>query len=1104
MFTLPANALGLGLTTIFVDYAGDANFAASFSSIDQEVLAATTTSTLIVSPSSTTFGGPIALTVTVSADEPSALTPTGTVEFFDGTTSLGTASVIDGVATLLLSANSPLLASPAVGQHDITAVFTPDIVGFLASTSEVETLTVDQATTSTTIASLTNPTLFGQEATFIITVSSSSPGAGTPTGEVEIFNGTTSLGVRPLTGGVATFATSTLAVGAHSMRAVYLGTADFAGSSSSALTHVVLVGTTTTTVATSGSPTVYGEMVTFTATVAAAAPAAGTPSGTVVFFANGAAIGSGTLVGDTATFSTSSLPVGDTSITASYLGDADFGGSMSEAIDQVVGQAETGVLVTSSVNPSVYGQPTTLTIVVNPVAPGAGMPTGSVSITLPGSEPVIVTLVGGQATYAIPALALPVGTSAIEVAYLGDANFEGSTTTFDQEVLAALTTTVVTSAPNPSSFGQSVTFTVTVSPISPGSGLPTGMVELFDGSTSLGTTDLADGVATFTIDTLSAGSHTITASYLGSVEFETSDSAAITQEVSQATTSGVVTSNSPTVYGMPITFTATFSSPGGVPTGTVEFFDGVTSLGSADLVDGVATFLVMAPGLSAGSHAITAAYAGNENFAGSVTPVAEHVVERSASVTSLVVAPTPSSFGESVTLTATVEPGLLGRIQLANGHLATVPPGHVVFYDGTTVIGLSTLVDGVATFTTSTLTPGVHGLRAEYLGSGNYLGSTSASVAHLVNRATPVVSLSSLQNPTGLNQTATFVALVSASTTITPTGTVAFVNGNGVVLGYSPLDAATRQAVFTTSTLPVGTSLISAVYVGDPNFAAVASTAVSQTVVTVNGVPTSAFSIDLVNGQAVYFTNTSTPSFAGGAPAGYTVRVFATPTAGGPQVLLGSTLANAAGNWTLTSSTALADGLYSFAAQLLDMPVGTRVVTASSIGLMQVDTVAPVVAGIMVNPSSGQVFISFVDTSGLIQSNLVNPSYYSLIRPNLTGPNRVVPLTNVFTQRPASLSEAQTVGLTFNNGAVLPSARYQVSVIPWIIDRAGNQLSGRFTGTLPTSSANPGTQFVALYDINGARVTGPTASNTPSGVQPARAPRVPSGPIFLTGRGRGR
>ncbi|WP_206306702.1 Ig-like domain repeat protein, partial [Streptomyces malaysiense] len=96
----------------------------------------------------------------------------------------------------------------------------------------------------------------------------------------------------------------------------------------------------------------------------------------------------------------------------------------------------------------------------------------------------------------------------------------------------------------------------------------------------------------------------------------------------------------------------------GTPTGTVDFFDGATLLGTGTLTGGTATLTTST--LAVGTHALTAVYSGDTEFGGSTSPVDSQTVTQAATTTGLTSAPDPSVAGEAKTLTATV---------------AAVPPG---------------------------------------------------------------------------------------------------------------------------------------------------------------------------------------------------------------------------------------------------------------------------------------------------------------------------------------------------------------------------------------------------------------------------------------------
>ena len=173
--------------------------------------------------------------------------------------------------------------------------------------------------------------------TFTATVSAAAPGSGTPTGSVTFMDGSTALGSATLSGGKARFKTTSLAVGSQAITAVYGGDGNFITSKSVALTQTVQQDATTTNLKSSANPSVFGQSVTFTATVKAASPGSGTPSGTVTFYDGSTTLGSATLGGTgTASFTTSSLSVGSHSIKVSYGGDADFKASTSAVLKQSV------------------------------------------------------------------------------------------------------------------------------------------------------------------------------------------------------------------------------------------------------------------------------------------------------------------------------------------------------------------------------------------------------------------------------------------------------------------------------------------------------------------------------------------------------------------------------------------------------------------------------------------------------------------------------------------------------------------------------------------------------------------------------------------------
>ena len=334
-------------------------------------------------------------------------------------------------------------------------------------------------------------------------------------------------------------------MGSSSITASYGGDANFTTSSSTPLTQTVNQDGSATVVTGVPYPSVIGQAVTFTATVTAAAPGSGTPTGTVTFYDGSTALDTATLSGGSAAFATSALALGSHPITVVYGGDTNFTGSTSPTfteVVEVVNEYASTTAVSSSVEPSVYGQSVTFTATVSATAPGEGTPTGNVTFYDGSTALDTETLSGGSATFSTSSLA--VGTHSITAIYGGDTNFNSSTSTaFSQVVNQDGSAAVVTSSVNPSVLTQAVTFTATVTAAAPGSGTPTGTVIFYDGSTALDTETLSGGTASFTTSALALGDHAISVGYGGDANFSASTSTAITQTVNpppSATLSGEV------------------------------------------------------------------------------------------------------------------------------------------------------------------------------------------------------------------------------------------------------------------------------------------------------------------------------------------------------------------------------------------------------------------------------------------------------------------------------------------------------------------------------------------------------------------------------------
>jgi hypothetical protein len=321
------------------------------------------------------------------------------------------------------------------------------------------------------------------------------------------------------------------------------------------------------------------------------------------------------------------LAVGAHTIYVAYGGDANYtpGGAIATLAVQ---KAATATTLTSSPNPSFFGQPVTLTATVAVVAPGGATPGGGVTFSADGTILGSAPLVGGTASLTISTI--PGGHRILTATYGGDAATNASTSIPLIQVVSRVdTTTAANSASAPSVYGQPVTLTAAVGVVPPGTWTPGGSVTFYDGGANLGSAPVQGGQASLTIASLAVGSHAITAVYGGDDGANGSTSPALTQEVQKANTAtSLAATPNPAAPGQAVTFTAMVGvvAPGdGSPTGIVTFTDGAAVLGTAPVSNaGVATLTTS--GLAVGTHTVTATYGGDGNLNGSTSqPVEQRI-----------------------------------------------------------------------------------------------------------------------------------------------------------------------------------------------------------------------------------------------------------------------------------------------------------------------------------------------------------------------------------------------------------------------------------------------------------------------------------------------
>ena len=400
------------------------------------------------------------------------------------------------------------------------------------------------------------------------------------------------------------------------------------------------------------------------------------------------------------------------------------------------------VNVSGSPNPSIYGQTVIFTATVAPPFGPASTPTGTVTFTIDGTQVSVQTLVNGQATFSTNSL---IGTSCppapaqcfghtVTAAYGGDTIYQSASRSTNQFVNRGQPNATLTSTPNPSAFGQTVTFTATLTDPSV-VGTPGGIVTFSVDGSQVAAPGLVNGQATFVTSTLTGGSHNVSVNYNGDLNFQ-SVSRSTNQTVNLPPPSLNV---SPTTLAKNSGNNFNFSGTG-TPGASVSLFDGsnpgaFACCGSVG-PDGAWSMSVFVDGLLVGTHSVTAKQQGNGTTSGASTAVTVHVRPSVPGISS------PSSVSSSVTPASV---SLSGFGFYGNGQ--NPPAGAAVtIFENQIQIGTAVVQPGGQWSTTVLLAWGSHTLKA----SQTLAGETSdLSNAFTVTVTQPLTLLSISVTPTG-------------------------------------------------------------------------------------------------------------------------------------------------------------------------------------------------------------------------------------------------------------------------------------------------------------------------------------------------------------------
>jgi hypothetical protein len=460
-------------------------------------------------------------------------------------------------------------------------------------------------------------------------------------------------------------------------------------------------------------------------------------------------------------------------------------------------------------------------------------------------DPVTAGLAHAQATVVLPA-----GVYDVQAVFLGSDGYQTSSSTPITLTVAKISSTTTITPPTPPIYaGQSVSLSVYVTHGVPSAAKPTGTITLFEGLTVVGSTQLNTSgpfsAGSFSLGTLPPGTYSFTVQYSGDAIHNGSSNTVVGVQVLQAPTTiyAVITQTNETPFppeqpefSQTVRINAIVTSvvPGTVPTGTVTFKEGMTTLGTGAMVafpglgDNVAkAFLDKADFTVATHSSLTAEYPGNPSFAASTSGPQSVIVSKAFTSVNAFSANSPTVFGQTAFFDATVgvqSPGTITPFQQygVGGSVSYKDSGVVtVNFDGT----------GHAIRSVSNLPVGTNEVGVTYFATAEFNNSFN-SFPHVVQKANTTIVVHKSPDPSGAFQNVNLSATVSvvAPGAGTVTGTVSFEADDNIFgplfLGSSAVSSGSASFLVLYNTFPIyawyfGLTLtgnIKATYSGDSNF----------------------------------------------------------------------------------------------------------------------------------------------------------------------------------------------------------------------------------------------------------------------------------------------
>ena len=678
------------------------------------------------------------------------------------------------------------------------------------------------------------------------------------------------------------------------------------------------IGPTNVQITSSNYSPIHGQ--TFVLTVQTASTVGGsTPTGTVTFSApqTGFTTSSAPVnANGVATSTAYLLPGGTYSITATYLGDSNYASSTGTV--NIAVQPEAAIFTISAPSTVALGGNITATVTLSS-ASGVGTPSASVTVTPSGitSAPTSTKTIsgsGGTATGNYTFTTNQAGTVMLQASCTSsDPSFtcytpQTTTTTVPQ----ATPTVALTITPTNPAAGMPVTLAATVSGLT-GIG-PTGSVQFFDGSNSLGFGSAPN--ATFSGNLTPGANHVITAVYQGDSNYVKATSNAVNTSVSTSSTTTTVNASANTLtYGQSVSLNIAVATStvvnGTQPTGTLTFTGAGATTTAA--VSGGSAFVTL-NNLTVGTWTISTAYSGDANYAPSTGNTVVITVTQATASLSTNLSSTSFTTGSTSTLTVTVT--LNGNALVPTGSTfiasivgvtgATYTGNFLVNTGGNTATGSVVIPAPIAgTYTLQvvcgtninfTCTPST--LSISSTATGGSTGTTATATALVISPVTPAIG-----------QVVTLTATVSASAAAIAAnpiaGIVNFYDGKTQIATgtIAPVTVAgvTTYVVTATYTFPGPTTAhtLTATYVGNTIYASSTSPALAITLAAASATITlSANVTNTVTGTSVVLTATVAGTTTSGAGPTGSVSFY---IFGAPGTLIGTAALGTTGNGVATA-----------------------------------------------------------------------------------------------------------------------------------------------------------------------------------------------------------